>query len=59
MAHRHQPRLALAALPHSHSDQTRKHGAATTRAWALARYTPHPIAALEAAMELGDFWKQS
>jgi pimeloyl-ACP methyl ester carboxylesterase len=27
-----------------------------TRAWALARYTPHPIAALEAPMELADFW---
>jgi pimeloyl-ACP methyl ester carboxylesterase len=27
-----------------------------TRAWALARYTPHPIAALEAPMELTDFW---
>ena len=26
------------------------------RAWALARYTPHPIAALEAPMELTDFW---
>jgi pimeloyl-ACP methyl ester carboxylesterase len=30
-----------------------------TRAWALARYTPHPIAALEAPMELDDFWSQS
>ena len=29
---------------------------AETRAWALARYTPHPVAALEAPMELGDFW---
>ena len=29
-----------------------------TRAWALARYTPHPIAALEAPMELGSFWEQ-
>jgi pimeloyl-ACP methyl ester carboxylesterase len=27
-----------------------------TRAWALARYTPHPIAALEGPMELTDFW---
>ena len=27
-----------------------------TRAWALARYTPHPIAALEAPMELDSFW---
>jgi pimeloyl-ACP methyl ester carboxylesterase len=31
---------------------------AETRAWALARYTPHPVAALEAPMELGDFWDQ-
>ncbi len=29
-----------------------------TRAWALARYTPHPIAALEAPMELTDFWQR-
>ena len=27
-----------------------------TRAWALARYTPHPVAALEAPMELDGFW---
>jgi pimeloyl-ACP methyl ester carboxylesterase len=27
------------------------------RAWALARYTPHPTAALEAPMELGAFWE--
>jgi pimeloyl-ACP methyl ester carboxylesterase len=26
------------------------------RAWALARYTLHPIAAMDAAMELKDFW---
>jgi len=30
-----------------------------TRAWALARYTRHPVAALEAPMELGAFWTQS
>lgn len=29
------------------------------RAWALARYTPHPIAALEAPMELSTFWQQT
>jgi pimeloyl-ACP methyl ester carboxylesterase len=29
-----------------------------TRAWALARYTPHPIAALEAPMEPTDFWER-
>jgi pimeloyl-ACP methyl ester carboxylesterase len=29
------------------------------RAWALARYTLHPIAALEAPMELDTFWQQS
>ena len=31
----------------------------TTRAWALARYTPHPVAALEAPMEPTAFWDQS
>ena len=30
-----------------------------TRAWALARYTPHPLAALEAPMELTSFWEQA
>ncbi len=29
------------------------------RAWALARYTLHPIAAMDAPMELNDFWEQS
>ena len=29
------------------------------RAWALARYTLHPRAALEAPMELDTFWEQS
>ena len=29
------------------------------RAWALARYTPHPVAALEAPVELGSFWSQT
>ena len=29
-----------------------------SRAWALARYTPHPVAALEAPMELDGFWTQ-
>lgn len=32
---------------------------ATTRAWALARITPHPLAALEAPMEATTFWEQS
>jgi pimeloyl-ACP methyl ester carboxylesterase len=30
-----------------------------TRAWALARYTPHPIAALEAPMEATKFWERA
>jgi len=30
-----------------------------TRAWALARYTPHPITALEAPMAPTDFWVPS
>jgi pimeloyl-ACP methyl ester carboxylesterase len=29
------------------------------RAWALARYTLHPIAAMDAPMELKDFWDRS
>jgi pimeloyl-ACP methyl ester carboxylesterase len=29
-----------------------------TRAWALERYTPHPIAALEAPMEPTGFWER-
>ena len=29
------------------------------RAWALARYTPHPIAALEAPMALTTFWDRA
>jgi pimeloyl-ACP methyl ester carboxylesterase len=29
-----------------------------TRAWALARYTPHPVAALDAPMEATSFWDQ-
>ena len=30
-----------------------------TRAWALARITPHPVAALEAPMEATTFWEQT
>jgi hypothetical protein len=29
------------------------------RAWALARYTPHPVAALEAPMEPTGFWDRA
>ncbi len=29
------------------------------RAWALARYTPHPVAALEAPMVTTTFWEQA
>jgi len=32
---------------------------ADTRAGALARYTQHPVAALEAPVELGSFWSQA
>jgi pimeloyl-ACP methyl ester carboxylesterase len=28
------------------------------RAWALARYTLHPVAAMDAPMELKDFWER-
>jgi hypothetical protein len=31
---------------------------ATTRAWALERITPHPVAALEAPMPATTFWDQ-
>ena len=31
---------------------------ADTRAWALARYSPHPLAALDAPMEPTRFWEQ-
>jgi pimeloyl-ACP methyl ester carboxylesterase len=30
-----------------------------SRAWALARYTPHPIAAMEEPVALGGFWDMS
>src|SRR5262249_18015033 len=30
-----------------------------TRAWAMARITPHPVAALEAPMEPTSFWEQA
>jgi pimeloyl-ACP methyl ester carboxylesterase len=30
-----------------------------TRAWALARYTLHPLAAMNAPMELKDFWERA
>ena len=33
--------------------------APTTRAWALARITPHPVAALNAPMEPTTFWEQA
>jgi|SRR5215470_2999605 len=32
---------------------------ASLRAWALARYTPHPIAALQAPMEPTTFWERA
>ncbi len=31
----------------------------TLRAWAVARYTPHPIVALEGVMELASFWDRA
>jgi len=31
----------------------------TLRAWALARYTPHPVAAMEAPVELKSFWSRT
>ena len=29
------------------------------KSWALARYTPHPIAAMRAPVKLDSFWSQS
>ena len=29
-----------------------------TKEWALARYTPHPVAAMAAPVKLSSFWRQ-
>jgi pimeloyl-ACP methyl ester carboxylesterase len=52
---------AITTGPSRHDVETRLFGdlEPTLRAWALARYTPHPVAALEAPVELGNFWSQA
>jgi pimeloyl-ACP methyl ester carboxylesterase len=51
---------ALTIAPRPEDVETRMFAdlAPATRAWALARYTPHPIAALEAPMEPTTFWER-
>jgi pimeloyl-ACP methyl ester carboxylesterase len=51
---------ALTIAPRPEDVETRMFAdlAPATRAWALARYTPHPIAALEAPMEPTPFWER-
>jgi pimeloyl-ACP methyl ester carboxylesterase len=52
---------ALAVGPSREDAETRMFAALdpALRAWALARYTPHPIAAMEEPVELKSFWSQS
>jgi len=52
---------ALAVGPSREDAESRMFAALdpALRAWALARYTPHPIAAMEEAVELKIFWSQS
>jgi len=52
---------ALAVGPSREDAESRMFAALdpALRAWALARYTPHPIAAMEEPVELKSFWGQS
>jgi pimeloyl-ACP methyl ester carboxylesterase len=52
---------ALAVGPSREDAETRMFAALdpALRAWALARYTPHPIAAMEEPVKLKSFWGQS
>jgi pimeloyl-ACP methyl ester carboxylesterase len=52
---------ALAVGPSREDAETRMFGSLDPelRAWAVARYTPHPIAAMEEPVELKSFWSQS
>ena len=52
---------ALAVGPSREDAESRMFAALdpALRAWALARYTPHPIAAMEEPVELKSFWSQS
>jgi pimeloyl-ACP methyl ester carboxylesterase len=63
IVHRSTPRLttALAVGPSREDAETRMFAGLepALRAWALGRYTPHPVAALEAAVQLKNFWSQT
>jgi len=52
---------ALAVGPSREDAESRMFAALdpALRPWALARYTPHPIAAMEEPVELKSFWSQS
>ncbi len=62
IVNRTSPRVttALAAGPSREDAESRMFAdlPPSLRAWALARYTPHPVAAMEAPMELKSFWSQ-
>ena len=63
IVNRSTPRVttALAVGPSREDAETRMFAGLdpTLRAWALGRYTPHPVAALEAAVQLKNFWSQT
>lgn len=63
IVHRSTPRLssALATGPSREDAESRMFADLDPdlRAWALARYTPHPIAAMEEPVVLKSFWSQS
>src|SRR6266852_9058009 len=53
--------MALAVGPSREDAESRMFAALdpALRDWALARYTPHPVAAMEETVELKSFWSQS
>jgi pimeloyl-ACP methyl ester carboxylesterase len=51
--------LAVGPSREDAENRTFAHLEPTLRAWALARYTPHPIAAMEEPVELKSFWGQT
>jgi pimeloyl-ACP methyl ester carboxylesterase len=63
IVNRSTPRVttALAAGPSREDAENRMFATLdpALRVWALERYTPHPVAAMEAPVELKSFWSQS
>ena len=63
IVNRSTPRVttALAAGPSREDAEGRMFAglAPALRAWALARYTPHPVAAMEEPVQLKSFWSQA